>query len=281
LDSGCENYDQLWITTNLRGLVTGNLKVQILRAGAHSGRASGIVPSSFRILRQILDRIEDSKTGELLKELYVTIPDHRLDEIKRCANNLGKLVYEEFRFDDGSRPVSEITEELLINRTWKPSLCITGVDGIPPLTEAGSVLREHTSVQLSFRIPPTLNPHQTAAFLKNFIEKDPPFGASVSFEVKKTSRGWHAPQMSPWIVEAADKCSLFFYQKPASYLGEGGTIPFMGMLGEKFPEAQFLVTGLLGPESNAHGPDEFLDIQMGKKLTCCVAGIVESHCSHT
>ena len=61
------------------------------------------------------------------------------------------------------------------------------------------------------------------------------------------------------------------------YMGEGGTIPFMGMLGEKFPGAQFMITGVLGPHSNAHGPNEFLHIPTGKRVTAAVARVIADH----
>jgi len=80
-----------------------------------------------------------------------------------------------------------------------------------------------------------------------------------------------------WLETSMQKASDAFFGKPSMYMGTGGTIPFMGMLGERFPEAQFLITGLLGPKSNAHGPNEFLHIETGKRLTCCVAQVLEDH----
>jgi len=275
LDSGCGNYDQLWMTTSLRGLVSGNLQVCILNEGVHSGDASGIVPSSFRILRCLLSRIEDENTGEvLIPELRAEVPKERHVQAHATAGALGEEVYSKFPWVDGARPVLPEHPELILNRTWRPALSITGVDGLPTLSSAGNVLRPYTTVKLSLRIPPRIDPRKALETLKSVLERDPPYGARVRFEGEKSSVGWDAPPLSPWLERAVDEASNTWFGRPAMAMGEGGTIPFMGMLGEKFPEAQFLITGLLGPQSNAHGPNEFLHIPTGKKLTCCVAEVI-------
>jgi acetylornithine deacetylase/succinyl-diaminopimelate desuccinylase-like protein len=278
LDSGCGNYDQLWSTTSLRGIVGGTLKVQILEEGVHSGSASGIVPSSFRILRQLLSRVDDEVTGQVqVKELFVDIPEGRRAQAKAAAEALGPMVHGEFPWVSGARPMAEDLTELVLNRTWRPALSVTGADGLPALTNAGNVLRPFTAVKLSVRIPPRLDPHKATAALKAALEKDPPYGARVTFDAEKSSTGWDAPALAPWLEAATNEASETFFGKPAIAMGEGGTIPFMGMLGEKFPKAQFLITGVLGPQSNAHGPNEFLHLPTGKKLTCCVASVIAAH----
>jgi acetylornithine deacetylase/succinyl-diaminopimelate desuccinylase-like protein len=278
LDSGCANYEQLWMTTSLRGLLAGNLRVDILTEGVHSGDASGVVPSSFRILRQVLSRVEDEATGQVkVKGLHVEIPAERREQARAAAATLGDEVYTKFPWVKGARPVSEDGAELVLNRTWRPALSLTGVDGMPPLTSAGNVLRPFTTLKLSMRIPPRLEPKAAAQALKEALEKDPPYGATVRFDGEKSSVGWDAPPLAGWLSRAVDTASTTYFGKPSMAMGEGGTIPFMGMLGERFPEAQFLITGLLGPGSNAHGPNEFLHIPTGKKLTCCVASVLSSH----
>ena len=278
LDSGCGNYEQLWCTTSLRGLAGGNFTVKVLEEGVHSGDASGIVPSSFRLLRQLLSRLEDERTGRILPEgLQVEIPSDRLAQAQEAARVLDTAVFDKFPFLPGMTPMAEDLAELVLNRTWRPALSVTGVDGMPPLSSAGNVLRPHTSVKLSLRLPPTLEGKQAGQLLKDLLEKDPPNGAQVSLELEKASTGWNAPTMSPWLEKAIDASSREFFGKPAMYMGEGGTIPFMGMLGEKFPGAQFMITGVLGPHSNAHGPNEFLHIPMGKKVTACVARVIAEH----
>jgi acetylornithine deacetylase/succinyl-diaminopimelate desuccinylase-like protein len=278
LDSGCGNYDQLWLTTSLRGMTGGTLSVKVLEEGVHSGDASGIVASSFRILRQILSRLEDEATGSIKpKELFVEIPQQRIDQAKVTAKVLGDAIYSKFPLVSGMRPIATDVAELVLNRTWRPSLSVTGVGGLPPLDSAGNVLRPSTSFKLSLRLPPTLDAAKAGQFVKQLLEKDPPYGAKVQFELEKASGGWNAPALSPWLERSIDEASRVYFGEPPAYNGEGGSIPFMGMLGEKFPRAQFLITGVLGPHSNAHGPNEFLHIPTGKRLSMCVAKVVADH----
>jgi acetylornithine deacetylase/succinyl-diaminopimelate desuccinylase-like protein len=278
LDSGCGNYDQLWLTTSLRGMTGGNLTVKVLEEGVHSGDASGVVPSSFRILRELLSRLEDPATGKILPpQLYVEIPEQRVVQAQQVAQVLGTAVYDKFPFVEGMQPATDDLAELVLNRTWRPQLAVTGMGGVPALDSAGNVLRPYTAVKLSLRVPPTLNGAQAGQFLKQLLEKDPPYGAQVSFTLEKDGSGWHAPALSPWLEQTVAEASEHYFGAPAAYMGEGGSIPFMGMLGEKFPQAQFLITGVLGPHSNAHGPNEFLHIPTGKKVSMVVAEVVARH----
>ena len=278
LDSGCGNYDQLWLTTSLRGLTGGNLSVQVLDEGVHSGDASGIVASSFRILRSLLSRLEDEVTGKIKpQELYVEIPAQRIEQARRTAQVLGDAVYSKFPFVDGMRPVAGDLAELVLNRTWRPALAVTGMDGVPPLESAGNVMRPLTAVKLSLRLPPTLDGTKAGELVKRLLEKDPPYGAKVTFALEKATSGWNAPALAPWLEAAVDAASREFFHAAPAYNGEGGSIPFMGMLGEKFPGAQFLITGVLGPQSNAHGPNEFLHIPTGKRVSMCVARVIADH----
>ena len=278
LDSGCGNYEQLWLTTSLRGLAGGNLKVQVLDEGVHSGDAAGIVASSFRILRQVLSRLEDEATGRIKPEAFhVEIPKQRVEQARAVARTLGTAVYDKFPFVEGMRPVTDDLTELVLNRTWRPQLTITGADGLPPLAQAGNVLRSFTAVKVSLRLPPTLDANKAGPALRKLFEADPPYGARVVFETEKCGTGWNAPQLSPWLEQAVAQASEHYFGAPAAHMGEGGSIPFMGMLGEKFPAAQFLITGVLGPHSNAHGPNEFLHIPTGKRVSMVVADIVARH----
>jgi acetylornithine deacetylase/succinyl-diaminopimelate desuccinylase-like protein len=253
--------------------------VSTLTQGVHSGAASGIVPSTFRILRQLLSRLEDEKTGEILsREFYVQIPDERLRQVTATAQVLGTSVYSEYPFQAGTVPVTREVSEALLNRTWRPQLEITGAAGLPPLDNAGNVLRPVTAAKVSLRLPPMADAKTATAFLKQLFEKDPPYSAKVTFEAEQYASGWNAPALEPWLEESLRRASLEFFGKEACYMGEGGTIPFMAMLGEKFPQAQFMITGVLGPHSNAHGPNEFLDIATGRRVTCCVARVLRDHC---
>ena len=280
LDAECGNYDQFWCTTSLRGNLTGTLRVEVLTEGVHSGSATGIVPSSFRILRQLISRIEDEQNGKiLLEDLYVEIPEQRLVQAELAADVLGDSVYEKFPWVDADATPSESVYELILNNNWRPGLTVTGADGMPELVNAGNTMLPGTTLKLSFRLPPTGDADQAATVVKTALESDTPAFAKISFVVESTMAGWNAPPVAEWLEASMEKASLDYFGKSSVYMGTGGTIPFMGMLGEKFPEAQFLVTGLLGPNSNAHGPNEFLHIEKGKKLTCCVAQVLEDHMS--
>ncbi len=278
LDSGAGNYEQLWNTVSLRGIIAGVLTVEILTEGVHSGIASGVVPSSLGILRELLNRIEDAKTGNILvDELHVDIPSYRQEEAKLVADALKDDVWRQFPWVAGAGPDQEVGYELVLNRTWRPTLSVIGMAGIPPVEDAGNVLLPKISVLLSLRIPPLCDPERGARALKQRLETNPPYNARVTFEPEKGVFGWNAPPIQDWLATAIDAASQQYFGKPAVLWGEGATIPFIYMLGEQFPQAQFLITGVLGPHSNAHGPNEFLDLPTVKKLTCCVAEVLYQH----
>ncbi len=278
LDSGCGNYDQLWGTTSLRGLVAGSLRVELLREGVHSGYGSGLVASSFRVMRQLLSRLEDERTGAILpSEFHVEIPSERLAQAGDLAGIVEEEMYTSLPLLPGVEPVSHDVKELILNHSWRPALSITGADGLPPLESAGNVMRPFTAVKVSLRIPPTCDAERASARLKEILESDPPYGAHVTFEPEQSADGWNAPATEPWLADAVARSSRDFFGRDAAYMGEGGTIPFMAMLGERFPRAQFFITGVLGPESNAHGPNEFLHVPTAKRLTCAVAHVIAEH----
>lgn len=278
LDSGAGNYDQLWMTTSLRGNVVGKLTVSTLTEGIHSGNGSGVVADSFRIVRTLLDRIEDQHTGEIkLSALSCPIPEVRQQQAQFCAEILGQDLENAFPRHQSTLPMSADRKELVLNRTWRPALSVTGADGIPAIVDAGNVLRPFTSLKLSMRIPPEVDAQKAGEALQQALTHQPPYQSTVTFDIEDAAGGWHAPVMQPWLANAVNEASQAFFQRDAAFMGEGGTIPFMGMLGEQFPDAQFMITGVLGPHSNAHGPNEFLHIPMVKKLTACVAWVISGH----
>jgi len=278
LDAECGNYDQLWCTTSLRGNLTGTLRVDVLTEGVHSGSASGVVPSGFRVLRKLLSRIEDEESGRItLDSLHADIPEERIAQAKLAAETLGDLTFRKFPWAVGDPSPSESPHELLLNNTWRPTLSVTGADGLPKLVDAGNVLLPYNTLKLSFRLPPTLDAELAAEAVTAALEADTPPLSRVRFEADSAMAGWDAPPVAEWLEASMHKASEAFFGKPSMYMGTGGTIPFMGMLGEQFPDAQFLITGLLGPKSNAHGPNEFLHIETGKRLTACVAQVLEDH----
>ena len=288
LDSGAGNYDQLWLTTSLRGMVSGVLKVEVLTEGIHSGDASGLVPSSFRILRQVLDRLEDSKTGELLPEsFHCDIPPSRIEQTRATAAILKDEVYKRFPWACGADgalalPTTSDPTQALLNRTWRPTLSVTGVDGVPDLSSAGNVLRPYTAFKLSLRLPPLVDGNEASLKLKQLLEDNAPYNARVTFHADGRAgalgaSGWNAPELAPWLHSALDAASNTHYGAPVGFIGQGGTIPLMSMLAKGFPKAQMMVCGVLGPKSNAHGPNEFLHVPYGKKLTASVAQVMAAH----
>jgi acetylornithine deacetylase/succinyl-diaminopimelate desuccinylase-like protein len=285
LDSGAGNYDQLWLTTSLRGMVSGVLKVEILSEGVHSGDASGLVPSSFRILRHVLDRLEDSRTGQLLPEsFHCELPASRLEQARATAAILKDEVWKRMPWTcgaDGGPTLPTTTDPVqgLLNRTWRPTLSVTGVDGFPDLGNAGNVLRPYTAFKLSLRLPPLVDGNEASLKLKTLLEDNAPYNAKVTFHPDGRAgalgaTGWNAPELAPWLEDTLNAASNANFGAPLGYVGQGGTIPLMSMLAKGFPKAQMMVCGVLGPKSNAHGPNEFLHVPYGKKLTAAVAQVI-------
>jgi acetylornithine deacetylase/succinyl-diaminopimelate desuccinylase-like protein len=285
LDSGAGNYDQLWLTTSLRGMASGTLKVEILTEGIHSGDASGLVPSSFRIMRQVLDRLEDSATGRLLPaRFHCEVPAERLAQARATAAILGEEVYRRFPWahhDCGGStivalPTTTDPVQALLKRTWEPTLSVTGAEGLPALQDAGNVLRPYTAFKLSLRLPPLVDAAACVQEMKALLEDNAPYQAKVTWESASSANGWNAPETAPWFAQALDAASQAHFGAPCGFIGQGGTIPLMGMLSQGFPRAQMMVCGVLGPKSNAHGPNEFLHVPYAKKLTAAVAQVIAS-----
>lgn len=281
LDSGAGNYDQLWLTTSLRGLVGGSLEVEVLDEGVHSGSYGGIVPSSFRVMRQLFERLEDAATGQLLPAgFHCAVPDARLREADATARILGDEVWKPAPWACGQdgKPVLPVTtdpREALLNATWRPSLAVTGARGLPALASAGNVLRPRTAFKLSLRLPPLVDAAQAVAHLKSLLELDPPYNAKVTFKPETSAaNGWNAPELAPWLGAALQDASQAYFGAPCAFIGQGGTIPLMNILQAGFPQSQFVVCGVLGPKSNAHGPNEFLHVPFAKKLTAAMAQII-------
>ena len=272
LDAECGNYQQLWSTTSLRGNITGRLHVRILNEGVHSGMATGIAPTPFRVVAELLARLENCITGDLLPdELQAVVPPDRRAQLVIAARVLGTGVASKIPFSTGVRALSTDPLELLINSTWRATLAVTGADGLPAVQSAGNVLLPEISLKLSLRLPPTCNAERAEAAVRRTLERDPPYGAQVQFESDGPASGWNAPPLAAWLESSITKASREVFGEDAVHVGCGGTIPFMGMLGERFPKTQFFVTGVLGPHANAHGPNEFLDIDYARRLTACVA----------
>ncbi len=277
LDSGCATYDRLWITTSLRGSLIATIRVQVLSEGIHSGSAGGVVPSSFRLLRQLLSRVEDERTGEILvPELHAEVPGRYLSASEAITSELGEAAVGEFPTVASLELSGHDAADRLLRRTWAPALELTGIDGVPSLTDGGNVLRPFTTAKLSVRLPPSVEPELAAQALVRVLSADPPQGAKVGVEVTALAPGFDAPVQAHWLARATDEASKAFFGRRAAGMSEGGTIPFLAELVARFPAAQFLVTGVLGPSSNAHGPNEMLDLLTARRLSASVAHVLAS-----
>lgn len=278
LDAECNDYQRIWCTTSLRGNLTGRLRVRVLTEGIHSGMGTGIAPTPFRIAQQLLARLEDPATGRiLLDRLNVDVPPDRREQILATAKVLGSEVAAKLPWATGAHAIATDPAELITNNTWRPTLAVTGADGLPPTAAAGNVLLPEICLKLSLRLPPTCDAQAATEAIRSTLERDPPYGASVTFEADPGADGWNAPPFAPWLAEAIDQASRAIFHQPALNAGCGGTIPFMGMLGRQFPHTQFFITGVLGPHSNAHGPNEFLDVAYTQQLTAGVAWVLSAH----
>jgi acetylornithine deacetylase/succinyl-diaminopimelate desuccinylase-like protein len=253
--------------------------VDVLERGVHSGSASGVVPSSFRIMRQLLDRLEDPTTGEIVvPELRVDVPEAHRRAAELLTSEFGDVAAIDLPLVDGLSPMGETPAARELNRTWAPTLSVTGVSGIPDAHEAGNVLRPFTSLVLSFRLPPSVDSRRAADALQRTLLASPPSGATITVKTDPAD-GWLAPPNPPWLSAALDDASRRAFGRAPGYCGEGGTIPFLAVLGAKFPSVQFVATGVLGPSSNAHGIDEMLDLPMFVAVTNAVADVVGLYAS--
>ena len=281
LDSGAGDYEHLWLTSSLRGVVSGDLTVRIVKNGMHSGDASGIVPSTFRIIRQLIERIEDSHTGEVLvPDLHEKLTPSIYEKVSSVAKVLGTSIFTKVQWDGNSEPVTNDIVQAIINRTLRPTLSVTGGEGFPLPATAGNVLRPFTTLRLSVRLPPSIDANQAFDKLSEILTSNPPYNSTVEFKKVGAGNGFGAPELDEWIVDALNKASNKYFGSDILFLGEGGSIPFMGMLANKVPKAKFVVTGVLGPNSNAHSANEFLHIPFLKKLISSLAALIVAHGQH-
>lgn len=271
LDSGCGNYEQLWTTTSLRGVVSANLHIQTLTESIHSGRGSGAAPSVFLILQQLLARLQNEHGDVTLPALQAHIPEQAQHHVAGCAKHLGESFADAYPWHGNTQASHADPETLLTNVAWLPQLSITGIDGLPSVENAGNVTIPALTVKLSMRIPPNCDPNMAAEAMQTTLTENPPYNASIRFECDATGAGWSAKPIPSWLSDSMEEGSQACFQKECVYYGEGGSIPFMHSLTKQFPNANFFITGVVGPKANAHGPNEFLHIPMVKRLTTCIA----------
>ncbi|MEX6429229.1 M20/M25/M40 family metallo-hydrolase [Ferrimicrobium acidiphilum] len=277
LDSGGLDFQRLWVTSSLRGNLVMAITVRVLEHGVHSGEAGGVVPSSFRILRELLSRVEDPRTGEVLPEfLQAEIPAFHRDQAARLSQELGDPLLALFPLAGSTRLMGIEGADRILNQTWRPSLAFIGIDGVPPVADGGNVLRPFTTGKISLRLPPTVDAALAQHRLVELLTTDVPYGADVEVEAESPAQGWVSKEPSPWLAKALHEGSMMGFGAPAAFCGEGGSIPFMATLGKCFPTADFVATGALGPGSNAHGPDESLYLSAAIGVATSLAHLLTS-----
>jgi len=279
LDSGCCDYDHWCLTTTLRGVMNFNMKVEVTKEGVHSGMASGIIPDSFRIGRKLLEQFESSENGQVfIQDLYVNIPDDKYKQAFDLIQEMGGKIDWKFPFLPGVKPTVEDGFKQYMNRIWMPQMTLIGMEGVPNVSNAGNVLRPYTTFGISVRLPPTLDKEKAKEAVTAFFNKvAKPYNAVVTIDFKGVGQGFNSPTFDPALKQVIDTAGEKAFGKPVLCYGEGGSIPFINELNSKYPKSQFIVTGVLGPESNAHGPDEFLHIPYLKKLACTLAGVIQNY----
>jgi acetylornithine deacetylase/succinyl-diaminopimelate desuccinylase-like protein len=272
LDSGGLSYDRLWLTSSLRGNLVVSVRVDVLTEGVHSGAAGGLVPSSFRILRRILSRIEDESTGEiLLPELRgAGIPEPYATALTEVALEFPDLGLPSV---DGLHLLGASPADRLIAKAWSAALEVTGAEGLPALRDGGNVLRPYTTAKFSLRLPPDVDAQVAADALISAITTDE--GAHITIDLETPANGWYSPPLDPDVTAALTRASVDRFGRPPGSFGEGGTIPFLADLQKSFPGTGIVALGVLGPHSNAHGPNEFLHIPMAKAVTYAVAELLK------
>ena len=276
MDSGAFNYDQLWCTSSLRGITIVELIVEFAKGGYHSGEVGGIIPETFRIVRSLLDRVDDSASGMAAPEFQVEIPEWARREAQVMAELSGDSMHAKYDYHEGCRPMDvDNLAEMYLNNTWRANLSITGASGLPDTSIAGNVVRASTSVKLSLRLPPSKNPQEAEAALIEKLTTNVPYNAKVTAKGGHMGSGWCMKDMPEWLDTAMRKAGRdFFDGRDTGTYGMGGSIPFLAELGKMYPESTIMAFGLIGPKANAHAPNECINLTYAKKLTCALSHLI-------
>ena len=274
MDSGCKDYSSLWLTTSLRGIINFELEIECLKESTHSGN-SGVAPDSFTVLRILLDRLDDSKSSKVKAPLNVEIPQYRIEDAKKLAEyQKEKVVTDSVNLKEGVKPLSEDYKELILNNTWRPTVVVIGMTGVPPAECAGYILRHKTKVKISIRLPPTFDCKEAEKVITELLTKDPPFNSIINVKINVSLNGWAAKDMNKSLKKSFTESAKFLFKNDYYNCGEGGTIPFIPELAELYPKCEILVTGVLGPGSNAHCPNECLNLDYTNKMIVALSHVI-------
>ncbi len=274
-DLSVRDYERLWLTQSLRGVVSFTMKVSVLETPVHSGTASGIVPSSFAIVRMLLDRLEDPCTGRVkLREFHAEIPAFHQKGLEEEAALAGDAVFAEFPYKDGTQPRHAAALEALRANAWEPALSILGAEGLPSISSATAVIRPSTAVALSFRVPPGVDAKKALQAAIDAVTTNVPFNASVEIDNPRAESGFESPELDPWLSEALEELSKEYFGNSFAKTYEGATIGTLGAFRRNFSQSCFLNTGVLGSKEHAHAPNESLDLQYVAKFTQILSKVV-------
>jgi len=280
MDSGCKDYSTLWMTTSLRGVCAVECEVECLQESVHSGTGSGIAPDSFTVLRQLFDRLDDAKTSKVLAPLHVEIPPYRLEDAQKLADYAKeKAVTDLVKLLPNVKPLTEDYKEIILNNTWRPTVVVTGMTGFPAAEGAGNVLRAKTKAKISIRLPPTFDHKESEKIIADILTKDPPYNSKITVKIINSGNGWAAKDLHPALKKSFSASSQFLFGRDYFNCGEGGSIPFISELAELFPKCEILVTGVLGPGSNAHCLNECLNLDYTTKMIVALAHSIHDFCN--
>lgn len=276
MDSGAFDYNQLWLTSSLRGVCIVELNVEFGKSGYHSGEVGGIIPETFRIVRQLLDRIDNAATGMVVDDFQVEIPQWAKDEAQFMANLSGSEMHSKYDYCDGGACMDQDNlPEMYLNNTWRANMSITGAAGLPDTSIAGNVVRSSTAVKISLRLPPSATPASCEAKLIEILSANPPNNAKVTVKGGHSGQGWCMKPMDPWLTSVVKRAgSDFFEGKDTGSYGMGGSIPFLAELDKMYPDTTILALGLIGPKSNAHAVNECINLTFAKKLTKALSHLI-------
>lgn len=276
MDSGAFDYNQLWCTSSLRGVVICELTVEFGKSGYHSGELGGIIPETFRIVRNLLDRIDNNETGMVVDDFQVEIPAWARAESVRMAELSGDEMHKKYDYCEGGRPMDcDNLPEMYLNNTWRANLSITGAAGLPDVSIAGNVVRQSTTVKLSMRLPPSADPAQAEAKMIQLLTTNAPYGAKITCKGGHCGQGWCMKEMAPWMEASLKKAGKdFFDGMDTGTYGMGGSIPFLAELDKMYPETFILALGLIGPKANAHAVNECINLTYAKKLTKALSHLI-------
>ena len=269
LDSGCADYDRLWITNSLRGVCDYEINIQTLDNNISFGpEASGRIAENLFILRKAIDAVMDTSTGDVkIEEFYVKdIPEEIQEEMDKEIEIVGEQFFKEIPLYEGVKPLKTDIKEAMINNRWKPTCSILGIDNCPKIEDNGFGVKKSITVKMSMRLPPGIDSHAALEALKKVVKENIYFDAKVKFLSAEVADGWKLTNFSEKTKNVLNKASKEYFGNELVFKGMGGSIPFITYFQTKYPNADVICTGILGADCFEHGPNENLHLEACKKM---------------